>query len=137
MIYQYDLEGKLINKFNTTKEIIPLFMDGKRNEIAIRTNINNCLRGGNLSAYGYVWKTDRVAKERKKRERVTDDFIQTELRALQDQSKSIDAYNIYFFYEEQAEKLEQEIKRKYKDRFEIDWYPYTLEPLVFVMELRK
>ena len=48
-VEQYDLEGNLINIFNSSKEA-DIKMGGKGNNVA------DCCRGRQKSAYGFIWK---------------------------------------------------------------------------------
>ena len=45
-ILQYDLDGNFVREWECTADV------GKE----VRKGINNCLRGRNKTAYGYIWK---------------------------------------------------------------------------------
>lgn len=49
-VNQYDLEGKLINVFNSTQEAERLFNN------SLKDNIGACCRNQQKTAYGYKWK---------------------------------------------------------------------------------
>lgn len=56
-IGQYSLDGKFMNYFYGTGEIIPWILEHNGKDISKGTNhINDCCNGKSNSAYGYIWK---------------------------------------------------------------------------------
>ena len=56
-IGQYSLDGKFMNYFYGTGEIVPWILEHDGKDISKGTNhINDCCNGKNNFAYGYIWK---------------------------------------------------------------------------------
>lgn len=62
---QYSLDGKFIQKFNSSEDIKKWFISEKGKDIKTGTNhINSCCNGNTSQAYGYIWKyEDRIPME--------------------------------------------------------------------------
>jgi len=143
VIYQYKYANKTKGELITTYENMDIaanqFITEKRCLNAVKTNIRQSIRSYNSQAYGYAWGTDEIIKKTEKSEERKDRLIETELKALRVSiHKGLTEHDIYFFYDSQEEKLKREINTRFKKyNFEIDSYPYMLEPLIFKMELRR